>query len=307
MTTQRLSRLDIESLPNYKKKTSREWSSTCPICGGQDRFLFWPADGNYYCRQCELSGFVLEVDQKYLTAEQREAWARATAERKRKEADDRLSAIERLQQMVGKVKWYHSQVSQALDYWYSQGLTDSTICQYQLGYCPQCPTDPDSPSFTIPYFCAARLIHLRHRLKYPNGHGKYRPEFAGLGNQLFNADTLAIKDDISFGFLESGEVLIVEGEIKTMVLEQVGFKTVGIPGANSWRDDWASELKGIERAFVCLDPGADIQAARIASSLKSQHIESKIVVCPVKPDDLFIRYAGTPGDLLELIHQGRMG
>lgn len=305
LQTTQLSRLDIESLPNYQQKTKKEWSSSCPQCHGQDRFLFWPDKGNFYCRKCGLQGFILEVDKSLLTQEQRDAWKRADDERKRKETEERLSAIERLQKIANKVELYHSQVSQAGDYWYSQGLNDDTICQYQLGYCPICPTDPNSPSFTIPYFCKAKLINLRHRLKYPNGHGKYRPEFAGLGNQLFNLDTLFTTEEISFGLLNPNELIIVEGEIKAMVLEQVGYKTIGIPGANSWRGDWGKWLKDYNQVFICLDPGADRQAQKIAESLASYNLQSSICQFPVKPDDFFTIYGGNVSEFSMFLAQGK--
>lgn len=305
MTTQKLSRLDIESLPNYKKKTAREWSSTCPNCGGVDRFLYWPEVGNYYCRQCETQGFVLEVDKQYLTQEQRDAWQRAADERRRKEAEARLSAIERLQRMGDKVGWYHGQVCQALDYWHGQGLSEASINYYQLGYCPACPVEPESPSYVIPYFCQSKLVNLRHRLKFPNGHGKYRPEFAGLGNHLFNLDTLAESEDINFGILDSGLVVLVEGEVKTMVLEQVGFKTVGIPGASSWQDDWTTHFKSSKGIYIVLDPGAEQQAERIAISFKGHNIRSKVVYLPVKPDDFFVLYRGRASEFVEFLKLGR--
>jgi len=303
--TNQLSRLDIESLPNYRKKTAKEWSAACPQCNaGEDRFLFWPDKGNFFCRRCGFKGFVLEVNKSFITPEQREAWNRAKEERRRKEYEEQLSAIDRLQLMANRVDWYHSQVDKALDYFSTQGLTKATVDRCHLGYCPQCPTDPSSPSFTIPYFCNSKLINLRHRLKFPNGHGKYRPEFAGLKNQLFNLDTLKTSDEIEFGYLRSNEVLIVEGEIKTMVLEQIGFTTVGIPGANSWVEDWAKHFTG-KNVYICLDPGALDQAQRIATSLRGYNIQGRVCQIPTKPDDFFVRYNGTPEHLLRFIGQGK--
>ena len=48
-------------------------------------------------------------------------------------------------------------------------------------------------SFTIPYLENGRVVSIRHRLKGKES-DKYRPEFAGLGNRVFNGDRLT-RDD----------------------------------------------------------------------------------------------------------------
>ena len=302
----KLSRLDIESLPHYRKKTHREWSAACPQCNGKDRFIFWPDRGNYYCRRCDLKGFILETDQALTTPEQRDAWKRAEEERQRKEAMERVDAITRLQGMIDRVIHYHRMVKEALGYWASQGLSSLTIERYQLGYCPKCPTEPSSASFTIPYFQNGNLVHLRHRLQTPNGHGKYRPEFAGLGNQLFNSDILKPSDEIPFGLLEPGECLIVEGEVKAMVLDQIGFSVVGLPGANSWRGEWGQWFKGQAKVYVALDPGAEPMAWRVGGNLKEWGVEVAVCMLPYKPDDMFVLYGASIEDFIAIIRQGRI-
>jgi NADH-quinone oxidoreductase subunit I len=101
---------DIECLPNYRKKTAKEWSSTCPQCGGVDRFLFWPDDGNYYCRRCELSGFVTDApgaDLFRITPEMKAEWERQRLEREQEEHERHMSSIERLQ-AAGRDVVYHN-------------------------------------------------------------------------------------------------------------------------------------------------------------------------------------------------------
>jgi hypothetical protein len=308
MSTQvKLSKLDIEALPNFKQKTKKECSAACPQCHGVDRFLFWPDTGNYYCRRCDIKGFILEADQHLMSQEQREAWKRAEEARRNKEAGEKLLAVERLQKIAGKVSLYHSQVEQAMTYWNLQGLTTGTVKQYQLGYCPNCPVEPESPSYTIPYFQAGKLVHLRHRLKTPNGHGKYRPEFAGLGNQLFNADVLTAKEEVCFSEIEPGEVLVVEGEVKAMCLSQLGFPSVGLPGATSWQEDWGKLFEGVRKVYVALDPGAEAQAWRVGVGLKEWGLAS-VVVCTLmqKPDDMFVKWGASVSDFLAILGQGRV-
>ncbi|KAF1079413.1 MAG: hypothetical protein GQF41_4293 [Candidatus Rifleibacterium amylolyticum] len=44
-----------------KQKTAVEWCSPCPVCGGNDRFTFWPDRGRYYCRGCNKSGDIIDL------------------------------------------------------------------------------------------------------------------------------------------------------------------------------------------------------------------------------------------------------
>ena len=46
-------------LHNLQKKTDTEYSASCPVCGGEDRFIYWPDSGKcgrFYCRGCEIKG-----------------------------------------------------------------------------------------------------------------------------------------------------------------------------------------------------------------------------------------------------------
>lgn len=62
-----------------KKETAREYSSSCPICGGDDRFKMWPyaprklVQGAYWCRQCGISGDSLEFCRRFLNLSWRES------------------------------------------------------------------------------------------------------------------------------------------------------------------------------------------------------------------------------------------
>lgn len=43
--------------PEAKKgATANEFSSPCPKCGGNDRFLTWPDENRWFCRQCNTGG-----------------------------------------------------------------------------------------------------------------------------------------------------------------------------------------------------------------------------------------------------------
>lgn len=291
-----LSRKDIEALPNFKRKTrSGEYSASCPICSGVDRFLFWEKEGNYYCRRCEIRGFISDNPNKILfTDEQYQAWRRAEDERKAKERQQQLETIKRLGES-SKAELYHRQMTDR-SYWYSQGLTDDTINDFKLGYCPSCPTCRESPSWTIPIYYQGQLYNIRHRLTKTDNGGKYRPEMAGLPLTMFNADVLGEGDWM---------IVLVEGEVKTMVLSQYGFSTIGIPGANSFKDKWVKLFPKEAQVYIALDPGAEQQADEIGLTLAGNGVASWVCTLPVKPDDFFVKYNGKAGEFCKFLSLGR--
>lgn len=293
----RLSRADIETLPHFSKKTAHEYSAACPFCGeGEDRFLYWPDKGNYYCRRCEAKGFVLEVDGRLITEEQRQAWAAAAKQRELQEAEKTKTALERLQMYhAANVARYHQQLTDR-SWWYGKGLSDETINRFSVGYTTNCPTLPGYESYTIPITYRGKLYNIRHRLKEPTDGGKYRPEIAGLPSALFNAD--ALDDEFAF------EIVLVEGEIKAMVLEQLGFQAVGVPGANLFKPKWARMFAN-HNVYVVFDPGAESQAEKVWLELGSAGANAKLVQVPVKPDDFFTIYGGTPYDFYNFLQLGK--
>jgi hypothetical protein len=253
------------------------------------------------------SGYLLQVaDPK--KALEIQAGIKAENERKRaeQEAERQKTAQERLAALTGKVDWYHSQVGQALNYWHSQGLTDYTINLFRLGYAPECPTYRQSPSYVIPYFQQNQLISIRHRLANPNGCGKYRPEFSPLPNQLFNADALQPGEgDVNWNYIPDSERLLVEGEVKAMVLTQVGLPAAAIAGKSAWDSAWACKFKHLKRVYVALDPGAEPEAWKIGQDFLAMGIEAIVPVFPCKPDDLMVVYGARPEDVLGYLWQGR--
>lgn len=293
--TVQLSQKDIESLPNYRQKTRKgEYSSSCIRCGGKDRFLFWPDKGNYLCRRCELKGFVVEASSLTFSQEQYEAWKRAEQQRQQAERREQLSTLDRIAQS-SKADMYHEQMTDR-SYWYEQGLSDVTIDRFKLGYSPACPTYPDSPSWTIPIYYQNRLYNIRHRLANPNGCGKYRPEMAGLPPAIFNADILDGPEWM---------IVLVEGEVKAMCLQEVGFQAVGIPGASSFKPKWVKLFKDTQIVYIALDPGAEKEAGEIGAILSSQGIQTRVCSLPVKPDDFFCIYGGSVQEFFRFLMLGK--
>ena len=294
--TVKLSTADIENLPNYKKKTAKEWSSSCPVCQGEDRFLFWPDEGNFWCRQCELSGFVDSQTQSMLSDEQRTEIVRRKRIIAQEELAKKQSALQCLQDKRNDIV-YHRNLNGQADYvsrkW---GLNEDTIDAFKIGYCHVCPTSSDSDSITIPYYWSDTLINLRHRLISPNGNGKYRPEIKGLSTAIFNAD--AIKDE--------EWIVLVEGEFKAMVLWQNGIPSIGIPGASIFKDKWLKLFSSMQTIYVALDPGAEKDAIKTSIKISAAGIKTILVTLPTKPDDFFTLYGGNVGQFCRYLENGRV-
>lgn len=293
----------IEALPNYKHKCQGEYCASCPHCGGTDRFQFWPDKGNYWCRRCELKGFVVdgnEAESLFKLTPEAAASLKAEIERHRRERErleeeKRLSAIELLQK-------------RRMDVIYKSNLTDDFLgfiqaawgiknpMAFNLGYCNLCPTYHESDSITIPYYWKGELINLRHRLIHPNGSGKYRPEMSGLSAAIFNADILRSTNEY---------VVLVEGEFKAIVLSEYGFKAVAIPGANGFKEKWTGFFSNSGTVYVALDPGAEAQAWDIAVMLTRHGHAARVVSIPVKPDDFFTLYGGNVESFRKYLRMGR--
>lgn len=263
-----------------------------------------------------LGGFILDLGLSPAQIAAKQAEIKAERERRRVEqqAEEKAKqgkALERLAGLTGRVELYHSQVGQALDYWTSEGILPHTIKRYKLGYCPKFPLWQETkkdyeyiPSYVIPYFHYGELVSIRHRLKGREG-DKYRPEFAGLPCQLYNVDCL---DELEFSALEPGEVALVEGEKKALVLGQECIQAVGLPGVEAWKRygaEWLPLFKDTTMVYVILDPNAEGMAREITAAFINNGINAIMVLMPCKPDDYFTRYGGTINGFMRIVAQGR--
>lgn len=302
-----------DNTPSFSVKDGRyRCFGTCGASGDVVDFVAAMEKTDIKDAARRLGGYLLDLGMtpeqvKSKQAEIKAENIRRELERKAEDQARRQDALQRVGAMFEQVDRYHSQVESARLYWHGQGLTDGTIERRKLGYCSACPTYQQSASYVIPYFYSGNLISIRHRLATPNGCGKYRPEFVGLPNQLFNLDALAQEvEEVHFGLLDRGEVLLVEGEVKAIYMsDSQGIPAVGMPGVESWQEDWIKYFAGSARVYVTLDPDAERKAAEITRILNGNGIEARQVVCTAKIDDMFWRYGCTPGDFMRILEQSR--
>lgn len=276
------------------------------------------ANNGQAARKLAGDGYILDLGLS--PAEKRAKLAELKVERERLQAERQAAklakeaeALGRLSNLESRVEWYHNQVDLARPYWHNQGLGDNLIKKYHLGYAPLCPClYPDEErqaSYVLPYYEQNKLVSIRHRLSRPNGHGKYRPEFAGLPPRLFNTDSLLIDDnEIPFSLLPPGEFIVVEGEIKSLVVsDRLGCPCIGLPGATSWRADWAHYFKDYKIAYWLPDPGLKAEVVHfVAEGLKGAGCRVIIGRLPVKPDDYWLLPGADTTRFLKYLERGRL-
>ena len=202
------------------------------------------------------------------------------------------------------------------DWWHGQGVDDSAIDAYRLGFCPRCPMAVDPihperpmPSATIPIYSATNtVLNIRHRLlRPPSKKGdKYRPHARDLGAHLFNTGSLGTLPD-GTRRTDRRIALIWEGEKKVIVGSSLQDWILGFfypivtatSGAGSWTsvygDDWAAQFDDFERVVVMFDPGPDaiLTAAEHTAALFGRR--GCVIQTPQKVDDWLLGTAGGSG------------
>jgi len=265
-----------------------EAHSPCPYCGGDDRFVLFD-NGYWFCRpgpgHCGREGWIDDDKQVQWTPEERRLRRieaeQARARREREALDRRMSAIERLNASGAHVIYHDSLDESAYQWWTAQGVELYTVHDYQLGYCPRCPTDRERrASYTIPLWDYEhhQLLNIRHRLIGAENGDKYRPHMAGLGTCLA----------FSHHLREADYGVIVEGSKKALVCHQYGFPTVGVMGKHGgFKREW---LDWFPRGpvYIALDPDATESAERLGKGIAKTGKVVKVARFPLKPDDLFV-------------------
>ena len=138
---------------------------------------------------------------------------------------------------------------------YDHGLTDDTIERFRLGFEPahaetmeiegggtKTVNIPDR--YVIPYLEGRRPKMFRYY--QPTGDPKYKYMWEpGSEAALFNGqDAIGDKD---------GVVFLAEGEQKAMLLVQMGYAAVAVPGAGQWRNEFQAAFTHARKIMVCFD------------------------------------------------------
>ena len=117
-----------------------------------------------------------------------------------------------------------------------KGFTVADIAK--TGLCDEKGRDFLFAHVTIPYHVQGNVVMIRGK----DMGGKYlTPPHQKA--RLFNTDAT----------WNAEELVICEGEFDAIVLEQLEFNAVGVPGANTWQDSWTGYTEDARKVFVCMD------------------------------------------------------
>lgn len=134
--------------------------------------------------------------------------------------------------------------------------------------------DSLSGMVTIPYKVAGNVVAIRGRA-WPY-EDKKRPKYKTCGGEkarLFNTDVM----------WHNQEVCVTEGEFDALILNQMGFPAVGVPGAQTWQDAWDGYVRDMRRIWLVFDRDA---AGESGASKMLQRFGTKVRRISLSPEGI---------------------
>jgi len=312
----------VESYLQSKGILVRDASSSqlhmaCIFCKEQankrGRLYVRKDNGVYHCKRCDARGHYNSL---------RRHFGDAPVDLREEESEVSDQSDVNLPLLGVAAEYYHAcllETPEVLDWLHiERGLTDATINKHQLGwgkfglrqelektFSPQEILDSGlvyanhdevlAGRVTIPYHAGTSVLQIRGRIF--NGEGaKYKTPKGG--------HTLAFNTDAYQG---AAKIILTEGEFDALVLEQLGYRAIGIPGATVWQDSWRSYLQDAKRVYICFDrdPAGTEGAAKLAAKIGDR---ASIVLMPVDekkndPTEWIIKKGHTKEDFDQLLQQ----
>lgn len=170
----------------------------------------------------------------------------------------------------------------AQEQWRKRGISEWHISRWILGY--KADHWGRGNALSIPFIEDNEIKTIRHRMLNPIGKNRYLPETEGAGVWLFNADILKEKLD---------HVVLLEGEIKAMVLSGFGENCLGLTGINHLPPRYIADLVKIPKIYIFPDPV--LNSKKVVSpyeigwiKLLYKETDVRIVTSIEKIDDLLL-------------------
>jgi DNA primase len=268
------------------KMTATEYASSCPVCGGNDRFRLWPESGRYWCRQCGAKGdaiqflrdfsglsykeavrvagkshLITNIATKAPTMAQSTQWRRTVSKLAQQCHDALLRDAE-------KLAWLRSE----------RGLTVETVKMFSLGWNHKnrwldrrfLPS-----GLTIPW----RDIRLRIRRDEPGDRGRYH---------VFKGSST---EPLEIGTPHNRAAIILESELDALLVHQIATRLFYIVALGSAQKlPSRSLLDRVKQAEVLLVALDSDKAGQKASSRWLNHVPGCFRLPPIRGKDVTDMY-----------------
>lgn len=181
-------------------------------------------------------------------------------------------------ELAKKAHYWESQLTdEAMGWLEDRGLARGTIRKAGLGFVPE---GRYSGSISIPFWNPDGTAKgIRFRYLRPSTH-KY-DSLKGVKIHLYNVMAT-----------DADRVWICEGEFDSLILSQLGYQSVGVPGVNGFKPSWKYLFSSCDQVTIVMDgDDAGKQGAnRLASILGEVVPVVKLARMPIGKDvtDLFL-------------------
>jgi DNA primase len=212
------------------------FKTKCPQCGGND-FYVTPENGVAYCFHCtyyERSGEA-KGKQRIITSD-----------------------FDSLRGFYTKIAdYFHSCLTlAATTYLYGRGFTDETIAKFKIGFIPdkELPVNYEDTVVKDSGLFVGTQCVLANRISFPYFVGNTAVDIRG--RSLDATEEIRYKSPLGSATARgalypynandaTGDHIITEGEIKSVIASQAGVPCVALPGITSWREKTVSDHKQI--------------------------------------------------------------
>lgn len=146
---------------------------------------------------------------------------------------------------------YQSNLYVAAEYLEGRGITEDAAVWARLGVVDE-PVHGDAEAaynrLAIPYLTRSGVVDIRFRCIREHDCGDSGcPKYLGRpGNRprLYHVSSL----------VEAGDIIgVAEGELDCLILNQLGYEAVGIPGVANWKPHWGRLFEDFDRIVVFCD------------------------------------------------------
>lgn len=205
----------------------------------------------------------------------------------------RMPSKELRNSLESLISQYEAQAGPALTYLAQRGISEDTARRFRLGWTGH--GGQYANRLAIPYLTPAGPWHVKYRALDPGATAKYLYDPGNI-QHLYNTETL----------LDADTVVVVEGELDAIAVEQAGVAAVGYPGAQVWGKNrhWRWVFDSVDEIVIVADgdePG-EKAAHTVAASLRdSVTADIRVVQMPPGHDaNSFINSEGENPFLYQL-------